>query len=143
MSKLPKNIYAFTMRKCTPIKKYKQLRQLFKDYEYYIEQFKFKYEKAVVEYNYECIPKLNGSYNVHLHAIIRSDSTITYAPQKKGFSIRLKPVTSERGWLKYMTKSGLSKNDIVQHLLEDELAPDGISEDEPQGEDELPYKKLF
>lgn len=137
------NLYAFTMRKCTPIKKAKQLKQLFKDYEYYLEQFKFKYEDAEVDYNYECVPQLNGSYNVHVHAIVRSRSTITFVPQKRGFSIRLKPVTSERGWLKYMSKSGLSKDDIVQYLYECELPPEGLSEDELECEDELPYKKLF
>lgn len=118
------NYYCFTMRKCCPAKTVKQAQRCFNDYEYYLKKLKSNDEKMHIEYHYEMVIKKN-SYNVHVHAMIKTPEDHVPVFQKKGYSIRLELCRSKMAWETYITKSRVTKHDILTHIhdLENNAPP--------------------
>lgn len=142
------NYYCLTIRKCTPCKTSKQAVRCFRDYEYMIKKIKDDYEDAHIEYHYECVEKKNGTYNIHLHGMIKTKCDQLYMSSRKGFSIRLELTKSRQAWLVYITKGPMKKRDILDHIICNELPPEPISDDDTLSSErehnrELYKKKLF
>lgn len=136
--------YCLTIRKCTPLSKYSQLSRLFNEYENYIRSLKFRHEQLEIEYHYECVPKLNGKYNIHLHAMLKSPNEILRVHQKQGYSIKFELANSKRAWNLYITKSNLTRRDIELHLQDMFFPHDEDSFiDEPDNPPIIYKKKLF
>lgn len=134
--------YCLTIRKCTPIRTYKQCQRLFNDYENILKYLKRKDETMHIEYHYECVIKKNGKYNIHLHAMLK---TRNGPPRmyKQGFSILMESCRSNAAWTKYITKQPMTKADIMHYVL-DNSQPCEEDEEEYTQQDSLPiYKKLF
>lgn len=139
------NYYCLTIRKCTPCKNAKQAERCFREYEYIISCIRKDHEDAHIEYHYECIEKNNGTYNIHLHGMIKTKVDQMYMNSRKGYSIRLERTRSRQAWEVYITKGPMRKRDILDHIIMMELPPEPISDDESEREclDEQYKKKLF
>lgn len=140
------NYYCFTMRKCTPVKTHKQAVRVISDYEYYLQKMKILDEGMHIEYHYECVDKLNGSYNVHLHAMLKTPNKYIRIEQKKGFSIRCEQVRCKQAWNLYITKSHTTKDEILNMIYnKTQFSHDSIEDeliDIPDApEDSIIYKK--
>lgn len=109
--------YCFTIRKCSPAKTVKTVERTMLIYESYLNYLKRMDEKMEVEYHYECVTNLKGSFNVHLHAMLKTPSTRTpYVKHKKGYSIRLEKCQSPTAWKMYITKDNKTKDDIINYV---------------------------
>lgn len=141
------NYYCLTIRKCTPCKNAKQAERCFRDYEYIMKGIKRHYEDAHLEYHYECVEKKNGTYNIHLHGMIKTGKQEMYMKSRKGYSIRLERTRSRQAWQIYITKRPITKEYIMEHIMLNEAPPEPISDvdtdDERTSLCELYKKKLF
>lgn len=104
--------YCLTIRRCTPVKTESVLQKTVEFYEAYMRRLKDNDPRMELEYHYENVLKKNGSNNVHVHAMIKAAGTphITY---KKGYSIKLEKCGSATAWRTYITKSQITKEDIL------------------------------
>lgn len=122
------NYYAITIRKCAPVRNLNTLDVAFRVYESYLNFIKKSDEKADVRYHYESVANKSGTFNVHLHAMVRTPNLL-FLSQKKGYHLYVHPCKSSKNWLRYITKNQftkeqiktllLTKNNPTIHMLED------------------------
>lgn len=105
-------IFCLTIRKCTPCKNEKTLERTVNFYEAYLRRLKLNDPKMKLEYHYENVIKKNGGNNVHVHAMINSVN-VPCVQLKKGYSIRLEKCNCPQAWKTYITKSKITKQDIL------------------------------
>lgn len=112
--------YCLTIKKCVPSKTISNVKMVMKVYMSYLKYIKNISEKTNVEYHYEYVPKKNGSYNVHFHAMIKTDKSI-FLKGKRGYSIRLEETRTKAAWQRYITKNPYTAQqvlDLVTALLQ-------------------------
>lgn len=139
--------YCLTIRKCSPCKNTKQAVRVFRDYEYMIKNIKDEYEDAHIEFHYECVVKANGTYNIHLHGMIKTKHDSLRMRSVRGFSIRLELTRSKQAWQVYITKRPIRKEAILDQIMIAEAPPEPMSDCDDEPERECLYeqykKKLF
>lgn len=103
--------FAFTMRKNSGVKTIKSAIRTFNYYEYYIKGLEKNNNEIIkkIDYYFENKYMGNGRWNLHVHAIIKTNKfkslpSIKYK-YKKGFQILIELCWSKKGWKKYITKS--------------------------------------
>lgn len=107
--------YALTIRKLgRSITTEKQANRIFSDILYWIKKLKMTRTDVDIRYHWESKRKLKG-YNVHVHAMLRSDKKIVYQELKiaKPYSINFDEVRSRIAWLTYITKDKDSQQNIL------------------------------
>lgn len=112
--------YCLTIKKCVPSKTISNVKTAMKVYDGYLRYIKSLSESTNIEYHYEYVPKKNGSYNVHFHAMIKTDQKI-FLKGKKGYSINLSETRSKAAWQKYITKNPYTAQqmlDLISSLIQ-------------------------
>lgn len=104
--------FCLTIRKCTPCKTAKAIERTVAVYESYINRLKLNDPKLHLEYHYENVIKKNGGNNVHIHAMLKTPN-VPHLVYKKGYSIKLEKCNSPQAWQAYITKSSITKQDIL------------------------------
>lgn len=129
--------YCLTIKKCVPSKTISNVKTAMKVYESYITYIKRLSESTNIEYHYEYVSKQNGSYNVHLHGMIKTDQQI-FLKGKKGYSIKLEETRSKTAWQHYITKNPYTAQQMLNlissliqpkniHIYNDRLPPESDS----------------
>lgn len=110
--------HCITMRKCCAPKTLKQVERCMNEMEYYYKKLKESDEQLDIRFHYECVESSNGRFNVHTHGMIRTPNDHVPCHQKKGYSIRIELCRSKMAWNAYITKSNITKQDILLHVHE-------------------------
>lgn len=129
--------YCLTIKKCVPSKTISNVKTVMKVYDTYLRYIKSLSESTHIEHHYEYVSKKNGSYNVHFHAMIKTEQNI-FLRGKKGYSINLSETRSKAAWKKYITKNPYTAQQMLDlistliqskdiHIHNDRLPPESDS----------------
>jgi hypothetical protein len=109
------NYYAVTLRKTRPVKTLKQATNVVKTLTYYIKRAKIDYPNADIRFHWECV-ETDGTYNIHVHGLIKSPANIINFRTDKGYHSHVTPCTNQAAWNVYITKSDDTPERILHRI---------------------------
>lgn len=110
--------YALTIRKCTLTSTPKQAAQVFKDLNYFIKRLKQFRPDVQVEYHFEAKEHDGPKWNIHLHAMLKSQLRVTIGDIRicKGYHRNLTTVRSVIAWNVYISKGHDDQEKILSRV---------------------------
>jgi len=114
------NYYALTMRKTVSIDNndLAKAQKLLNRYKGMINYMMSTYCTIDINYSYEILDKPNGKVNLHLHAMIMTDTPyeLLSIPRQKGMIIQLDEVKSQLAWEIYIKKDPYTESDVIKYF---------------------------